>query len=125
MLGFCRSRAIFLGPWSIHPVPSLRIGSGTCRSFSGGTFPIQQPPLTICSSSMVCRSSISMNMVLCLVIIRDTHKGIDDSTYVHYEVWKTNEELTRHAQSSHYQEYRESIADLLLSREVNRLQTIE
>lgn len=55
----------------------------------------------------------------------DLHKGIDDPTYVLYEVWKDNEALTRHAQSSHYQEYRESIADLLASREVYRLQTIE
>ncbi|WP_055743855.1 putative quinol monooxygenase [Brevibacillus choshinensis] len=29
----------------------------------------------------------------------DLHKGIDDSTYVLYEVWKDNEALTRHAHS--------------------------
>lgn len=55
----------------------------------------------------------------------DLHKGIDDSTYVLFEAWQDNEALTLHAQSSHYLEYRESIADLLASREVYRLHPID
>jgi len=55
----------------------------------------------------------------------DLHKGIDEPAFVLYETWEDSEALSRHAQSSHYQEYRECIADLIESREVHRLHIVE
>lgn len=55
----------------------------------------------------------------------DLHRGIDEPTFVLHEAWKDSEAVQSHIQSAHYQEYRESTADLLASRDVYRLQTIE
>jgi quinol monooxygenase YgiN len=47
----------------------------------------------------------------------DLHQS-EDQTIVLYEVWKDEEALEHHIQSAHYQEYRNNIADLVLTREV-------
>lgn len=54
----------------------------------------------------------------------DLHQSLDNSTFVLYEVWKDNEAVDSHIQSSHYQEYRANIADIVATREVHKLKTI-
>ena len=55
----------------------------------------------------------------------DLHQSIDDNTFVLHEAWKDKDALDDHVQSEHYQEYRENIAELVSTREVYKLKTIE
>ena len=55
----------------------------------------------------------------------DLHQSVEDHTFVLYEVWKDNEAVESHIQSSHYQEYRDNITDIVSIREVYKLETIE
>lgn len=55
----------------------------------------------------------------------ELHRSVDDHTFVLYEVWKDNEAVASHTQSSHYQEYRNGIADIVATREVYRLKAIK
>lgn len=53
------------------------------------------------------------------------HHSVEDNTFVLYEVWEDNEAIERHIKSSHYQEYRENIADIVSTREVYKMKAIE
>lgn len=55
----------------------------------------------------------------------DLHQSIDDHTFVFHEAWKDKDALDSHIQSKHYQEYRENTADLVSTREVYKLKTIQ
>lgn len=55
----------------------------------------------------------------------DVHQAVEDYTFVLYEVWKNNEALDSHIQSKHYQEYRKNISNIVSTREVYRLKTIQ
>jgi quinol monooxygenase YgiN len=52
------------------------------------------------------------------------HQSVDDQTFVLYEVWENKKAMDQHIESSHYQEYRENIADLVATREVYKLKAI-
>ncbi|MEC1526032.1 putative quinol monooxygenase [Neobacillus niacini] len=54
----------------------------------------------------------------------DLHQS-EDQTFDLFEVWKDEEALERHIQSTHYQEYKNNIADLVLNREVYKLNIME
>lgn len=58
-------------------------------------------------------------------IMYNLHQSVEDCTFVLYEVWEDNEAVASHIQSSHYQEYRDNIADIVSIREVYKLETIE
>jgi quinol monooxygenase YgiN len=53
------------------------------------------------------------------------HQSVGDYTFVLYEVWKDNEAVEHHIQSSHYKEYRDNISDIVSTREVYKMKTIE
>jgi quinol monooxygenase YgiN len=53
------------------------------------------------------------------------HQSVEDQTFVLYEVWENPAAMDHHIQSSHYQEYRENITDIVSSREVYKLKAIE
>jgi quinol monooxygenase YgiN len=53
------------------------------------------------------------------------YKSVEDNTFVLYEVWENNEAIENHIQTSHYQEYRENITDIVSIREVYKLKAIE
>jgi quinol monooxygenase YgiN len=55
----------------------------------------------------------------------DVHQSIEDHTFVLYEVWKDNEAIDSHIQSKHYQEYRENITEMVSTRVVYKLKTIQ
>jgi quinol monooxygenase YgiN len=55
----------------------------------------------------------------------DVHQSIEDRTFVLYEVWKDNEAIDSHIQSKHYQEYRENITEMVSTRVVYKLKTIQ
>lgn len=52
------------------------------------------------------------------------HQSVEDDTFVLYEVWKDEVAVERHNYTRHYLEFRESIKDFVLTREVYRLKTI-
>lgn len=54
----------------------------------------------------------------------DLHQS-EEGLFVLYEVWHDQESLEKHTQSSHYQNYRDQIADLVSSRDVYKLKVIE
>ena len=53
------------------------------------------------------------------------HHSVEANTFVLYEVWKDNEAIEGHVNSSHYQEYRKNIADIVATREVYKMKEIE
>lgn len=55
----------------------------------------------------------------------DLHESLLDDTFVLYEVWKDAAAVDHHIATSHYQEYREAIKDIVTSRELHRLKVIE
>ncbi|MDR4945432.1 putative quinol monooxygenase [Neobacillus cucumis] len=52
------------------------------------------------------------------------HKSIEDNTFVLYEEWENNEAIENHIKSNHYQIYRENISDIVLTREIHKLEMI-
>lgn len=54
----------------------------------------------------------------------DLHQSIEDATYIIYEVWQDEEAVEKHINSTHYQEYRESIPDFISSREIYKMKKI-
>jgi quinol monooxygenase YgiN len=53
------------------------------------------------------------------------HQSFEDDTFILYEVWKDNEAVKSHIQSSHYLEYRNNITEIVTIREVYKLRTIK
>lgn len=54
-------------------------------------------------------------------IMYTLYQSVEENTFVLHEIWKDAEALERHIQSRHYQEYRENISNLVLTREVYKL----
>ncbi|MCA0988628.1 putative quinol monooxygenase [Guptibacillus algicola] len=55
----------------------------------------------------------------------DLHRSIEDSTYIIQEVWQNEEAVKGHINSTHYQEYRDSIPDFITSREVYKMKKLD
>ncbi len=52
------------------------------------------------------------------------HQSIEDDTFVLHETYQDKDALENHVNSSHYQEYRANIADLIERREVFKLKAL-
>jgi quinol monooxygenase YgiN len=53
------------------------------------------------------------------------HKSVEDNTFVLNEEWENNEVMEKHIQSSHYQEYRGNISDIVSIRQVYKLEAVD
>jgi quinol monooxygenase YgiN len=53
------------------------------------------------------------------------HRAMEENTFVLYEAWEDNEAIKRHVNSSHYQDYRKNIADIVSTREVYKMKEVE
>lgn len=53
------------------------------------------------------------------------HRTKKADAFVLYEIWESKEALNRHSESDHYKAYRENIADIVESREVYILKTMD
>lgn len=54
----------------------------------------------------------------------DLHQSIEQNTFVLFEVWENEAALEHHTQTSHYNEYRQNIADIVVTREVYKLKEV-
>ncbi|MFP3322393.1 putative quinol monooxygenase [Planococcus sp. SIMBA_160] len=52
------------------------------------------------------------------------HQSIEDETFVLHEKWQDMDALESHIASSHYEEYRNNIAELVSAREVYKLKVL-
>ncbi|GAA4719461.1 putative quinol monooxygenase [Brevibacillus fulvus] len=54
------------------------------------------------------------------------HQSLEDQrVFLFYETWKDEEALKSHAETEHYQQYRQNTEPLLESREVYRVRKLE
>ncbi|MGM7701814.1 putative quinol monooxygenase [Pseudalkalibacillus sp. Hm43] len=55
----------------------------------------------------------------------ELHQGLEDDTFMLYEIWENETAFEEHITTDHYNHYRDQTADLIESREVYKFKKLD